>query len=468
MRNKGKVYLVGAGPGGHDLITVRGMRILEQADVVVYDYLADKSILKYAKPGTELICADELSPEKHSDSFIKKQKLINEILVKKARQGKKIVRLKNGDPFIFGRATEELNVLVKNNMDFAVIPGVTSASAAACFSGIPLTSRDCSSSVVFVTGHEAVDKKGNCIDWGKIALMDTVVLYMAMENLSQIAGKLIASGKSPNTPAAVVSNVTKINQKLVAGTLKNIKDKIKIQNISAPAIVIIGEVVKREKHFNWFRKAKKIIFTGLSPERFFEKGLMFHIPAIEIKPSEDYGELDNRIKKIEMIDWVIFTSRFGVYYFFERLYKSGYDVRALSGINIAAIGSSTANKLKEYGIAADMTPEEECSAGLLSEFKKINIKGRKILLPRSDIADKGLTDGLRKLGAEVFPCVAYRNVMPENLPDMNFDFFDEIIFSSPSTVRNFIKRYGMPPERIKIRAIGPVTKKEAGKYGMNV
>ncbi|MCM8809610.1 MAG: uroporphyrinogen-III synthase, partial [Candidatus Omnitrophica bacterium] len=239
---------------------------------------------------------------------------------------------------------------------------------------------------------------------------------------------------------------------------------------------------KKEKDFNWFKKTKKVLFTGLSSERFFEDGLIFHIPMIEIKPLDDYTELDNWIKKLagtnhqplttnhKVVDWIVFTSRFGVYYFFDRLFKLGYDTRILTGLKIAAIGCSTANKLKEYGIVADLVPKNECSMGLLDEFKKIinqntNHKSpTTILLPRSDIADKGLTDGLTKLGFKVYPVVAYKNVIPENLPELDFDFFDEIIFTSPSTVRNFIKRYGKPPKKIKIRTIGPVTQAEAIKY----
>ncbi|MFN3966088.1 MAG: glutamate-5-semialdehyde dehydrogenase [Endomicrobiia bacterium] len=213
------------------------------------------------------------------------------------------------------------------------------------------------------------------------------------------------------------------------------------------------------------KKTKKILFTGLSSERFFEKGLIFHIPMIEIKELKNYKDLDDYIKKLILqknVDWIIFTSRYAVYYFFERLYNLGYDTRILFGIKIAAIGSSTANRLKEYGVVCDLVPKRECSLGLIDEFKKILKSSKqkvKIFLPRSDIADKGLTEMLKKLGAEVYPSVVYKNVIPENLPEIDFSFFDEIIFSSPSCVKNFVKKYGVPPEKLKLKSIGKVTEK---------
>ena len=463
--DKCKVYLVGAGPGDPDLITVKGLKILQQADVVIYDYLVDRNILECTKPGAELICGDELVKEKYSNGFTKRQNLINNLMVKKAKQGKRVVRLKNGDPLIFGRVNEELIALTKNKIEFAVVPGVTAASAAGCFSGIPLTARGISSGVVITTGHESPQKNNNFVDWRKIAQIDTIVLYMAVENLREIVKKLITSGRKETTPVLVISNISKIGQKQVFGNLKNIVEKVKLEKISAPAVAVIGEVVKKGERFNWFKKTKKILFTGISPERYFEKGLIFYLRMIEIKPLDNYTEMDKLIKKIDIFDWIVFSSRFGVYYFFQRLFELKKDTRSLKGIKIAAIGSSTANRLKEYGIIADLVPQKECSEGLLSEFKKTNIRGKKVFLPRSDIADKGLTEGLKKLGAKVHSYVAYKNVMPDNLPDLDLNFFDEIIFSSPSTVRNFIKRYGVPPAKTKIRTIGPVTEKEWEKYG---
>jgi uroporphyrinogen III methyltransferase/synthase len=483
---KYNLYIVGAGPGEPDLITLKGFKILKQADVIIYDYLVDKRVLEYANKTAELICADDLYKDKHSDGFSKRQEKINELLVKKVKEGKKVVRLKNGDPSIFGRLNEELEFLNKHKVDYIIVPGVTAATAAGCYCGIPLTVRGVSSSVVITTGHEDKNKKDKFVDWQKIAQIDTIVLYMAVENLESIVENLIKYGKDKNTKIAVISNVSKINQKIVIGELKNIVEKVKKENITAPAVVIIGDVVEKEKKFNWFKKIKKVLYTGISEERFFENTLYFHIPMIAIKPLEDYTELDNWIKKLcftkhqllstnhQPIDWLVFTSRFGVYYFFDRLLKLGCDSRKLNGIKIAAIGSSTANKLKEYGIIADLVPKNECSDGLVEEFKKLFTKTQKsqsrtsILLIRSDIADKNLAKRLTELGYEVYSCVAYRNVVPDNLLDLDLSSLslnggiDEIYFSSPSTVRNFVSRYGKP--YCKVRTIGKVTENEARKF----
>jgi uroporphyrinogen III methyltransferase/synthase len=244
------------------------------------------------------------------------------------------------------------------------------------------------------------------------------------------------------------------------GNLSGIAEVAKKSGISAPAIVIIGEVAGLETEFDWFGKNRRILYTGLSDERYFLKGTYFHLPLIEIKPAVNYRKFDREVKNIETYDWIVFSSRYGVDYFFERLALSGQDARSLAGLKIAAVGGSTARKLLEYGILADLVPKLERAAGLLKAFRKRNLSGEKMLLPRSDIADKGLNEGLKKLGAQVVSVVAYKNVMPEDLPDLDLNFFDEIYFTSPSTVRNFKKRYKKIPRGVKVRWIGDVTKKE--------
>ncbi len=475
---KGKVYIIGAGPGDPDLITLKGLKVLSQADVVIYDYLVNKEILKYAKSNSELICADEVYKEKYSNGFSKRQKLINQLMVKKANEGKNVVRLKNGDPSIFGRLNEELEYLIKHKIGFRIIPGVTAAVAAACYTGIPLTIRGVSSEVCITTGHEASLKCDGYVDFKKIAKMDTIVLYMSVETLPDLVEKLIRYGKDENTPVCAISNISSINQKLVVSKLKNIAEKVYKNNIKAPAIFIIGDVVKKEKKFNWFKKTKKVLFTGISKERFFEDGIIFHIPLIEIKPLEDYTEVDKFIKKIlsfasqsyKYINWLFFTSRFGVIYFFDRLFKLGYDCRSLNSFKFAAIGTSTANKLKEFGIIADLIPKIENSFGLVKEFKKIvntTKKKLKVFLFRSDIADKGLNEKLNNLGVEVESCVLYKNVARKDLPQIDFSNIDEIIFTAPSVVRSFVEKYGkevLNKENIKLKVIGKITKKEVKKW----
>lgn len=458
-----KVYFVGAGPGDAGLITVRGLRILRQADVVIYDYLLDRRLLDEAKGGAELICCDTLGKKRYSDGFSTAQDKINNLIVKKAKEGKRVLRLKNGDSAIFSRISQELDALIKNGIDFEIVPGVTAASAASCFTGVPLTDRRFSSSVVFVTGHEDISKEKTAIDYKSICGCGTIVFYMAAENFTKIASKLIKEGKPKDTPVLAVSNAGKINQRIAKAKLSDIGRVLKKEGITAPAIFIIGKAVTLENNFNWLRKTKRILFTGLSKERFFLKGTFFHLPLIKIEPIADYCDLDNYLKGIRDFDWVIFTSRYAVEYFFQRLNLLGYDSRVLRDIYIAAIGNSTNNRLRDYGINADLIPETESSNGLLNELKKINLKNKKVFLPRSDIADKGLTEGIKGLGARVSASVAYKNVMPKGLPELDLNFFHEIMFTSPSGVRNFVKRYGKVPKKVKVRCIGDVTLNEARK-----
>jgi len=456
-----KVYLVGAGPGSPDLITVRGREILRQADVIIYDYLVDKRILEEAKEDTELICCDKLGKKRYSDGFLVHQEKINNLMVKRARQGKKVLRLKNGDPSIFSRLSQELEALVKHKIEFEIVPGVSAASGASGFSGIPLTDRRFSSSCVFVTGHEDPKKEKSALAWDILSKVDTLVLYMAVENLAKIVERLIKAGKSQNTPCVIIQNATLLTQKILSGTLKDIVAKAKKHKIRPPAIIIIGEVAKLEKRFNWFRQNRRILFTGLSKERFFIKGTYSHLPLIKIGPLKDYKRFDNYLKNIRKFGWIIFSSRYGVKYFFKRLKTIGYDSRVFKGIKFAAIGNSTKSHLLDFGINANLVPKEESSKGLLKEFKELNLKDKRIFLPHSDLSDKGLTNGLKAQGAKVVSCIGYKNVMPDYLPDLDLNSFVEIKFSSPSSVRNFVKRYGFIPKKVKVSCIGEVTRKEA-------
>lgn len=459
---KQKVYLIGAGPGKADLITLRGANILKEADVVIYDYLVDKRILENVKDNAELICCDKLANKgKHSKASLICQDKINNLLVTKAKKGRKVVRLKNGDSSIFSRCSQELEALVKEGIEFEIVPGVTAASAASCFSGIPLTDRRFSSSCVFVTGQEDTKKKKSSLDWEAISKCGTIVLYMAVNNLERIIGNLLRAKKAKNTPVAIVQNISLPNQKILTAKLTDIVLKAKMVKLKPPAVVIIGEVVKFESKFNWLKKNKRILFTGLSQERFFLQGSYLHLPLIKIEPMENYGEFDEHLKKIAGFDWIIFTSRYGVKYFFQRLKLIGYDARKLAKVKIAAIGESTAKGLKKHGLLADLIPINESTQGLIEEFKKKNIRGKKIFLPRSDISDKGIEAALKKLGHEITASFAYRNLMPKELPQLHLEEFNELMFTSPSTVRNFKKRYQKLPKSIKTSCIGAVTLKEA-------
>ncbi len=461
-----KVYFLGAGPGDPNLITVKGLEILRQADVIIYDYLVDKRILNNAKESAELICCDEIVTDRKQENLSIRDYAISQLIIEEYEEGKKVVRLKNGDPSIFGRLSQELEPLVKRKVDFEIVPGVTSATAASCLSGIPLTDRRFASSCVFVTGHEDPNKGESLLDWNCLTKEGTLVLYMAVKNLPDIIEKLIKAGKSLDTPIAIIQNVSLINQKILIGTFKDIIHKVNENNVVAPAIIIIGNVVKLNEYLDWLNDARKILFTGISKERFFSKAIYFHLPLIKIEPLEDYTEFSALLKEIDKYDWIVFSSRYGVQYFFETLFKIGFDTRYLKGIKIAAIGSSTKNRLLDFGVIADLVPKVESSQGLIDEFSKIDISGKLIFLPRSDLSDKGLSVGLEKQSAKVVSAIAYRNVIPQDLPDIDFEIFDEIMFTSPSGVRNFIKRYGLPPKNIKISCIGDVTLSEARKWNL--
>ncbi len=460
-----KVYLVGAGPGHPGLITVRGQEILRQAEVIIYDYLVDKRILLEARPDAELICCDTLGKKRYSDGFLVHNEKVNQLILEKAREGKSVVRLKNGDVSIFSRMSQELEPLVKKRIGFELVPGVTAASAASAYSGIPLTDRRFASSVTFVTGHEDPAKIKSALDWQCLAKSGTLVFYMAAENWLKISRELIKAGKPQDTPVAIIQGASLPTQRIITATLRDIAKKAKIK---PPAIVIVGEAVKLEKDFNWLKKTKRILFTGIAKERFFEKGIVFHLPLIKIMPLEDYRKFDRHFRDIGDYDWLIFASRYGVEYFFKRLLKQKLDARKFNRAKIAAVGESTANRLLDFGVVTDLVPEDESSAGLIKAFRRMDIKDKKIFMPRSDLSDKGLARALEALGSRVTSCVAYKNVAPEGLPDLDLNFFDKVIFTSPSGVRNFKKRYGKLPNKIKVSCIGEVTKREAEKWNFPV
>jgi len=457
-KNK-KIYIVGAGPGSPDLITLKGLRLLKEADVIIYDSLIGKWILNFAKSSAELICTDKFS-------FTQKVERIVYLILKKLKEGKKVVRLKNGDPFIFGRITEEMEELSKYGIKFEVVPGITSATAGACFAGLPLTSRNISSSVVFVPGHEDPFKESGFVQWEKIAGTDTIVLYMATKNISSIAKILIKNGKSPSTPVAVISNVSMPNQKMIVGILSDIGEKIKEEKITSPSIIIIGEAVRLEERFNWFRRQKKVLYTGLlSPELFGEE-IIFHIPMVEVKPTKEIEKFKRFVRNIPDFELLIFTSRWAVDFFFEKLLKIGHDSRIFNPVKIACSTKSASDELKDKGILADFVPSSGSSQELLNFLHHLGIAGKKVGVVSSLSGDRGLYDAIKKLCGIPYKYTAYKLVTPKYLPPLNLQIFDEIIFSSPSAVRNFLKRYGRPPEMVKIIATNTKTFETAAKLNL--
>ncbi len=477
---KGKVYLIGAGPGDKGLITLRAKNILQKADVVIYDYLVNPDLLSYAPPASEIIYVGKKAGQ-HTLS----QSQINQLLIKKAKKASVVARLKGGDPFIFGRGAEEALALAKEKIAFEVIPGVTSAISVPSYAGIPLTFRKVNSTVAFITGHEE-EKEVSNIAWDKIAGIDVLVFLMGVKNLEFIVKKLIENKKEPNVKAAVIQWGTLPRQKTIYGNLKNIVSLTQKEGITAPAIFVVGEVVKLRDKLNWFEKkplySKRVLITrsrlqaSSLREKLEEAGAeVVEFPAIMISEADDYAPLDNQIDNLSLFNWIIFTSVNSVEYFFRRLFKKNKDLRDLKGILIAVIGEATKEKLESYHLKADFMPSDFTSQAVIDGLKHKSISGQRILLPRSQIADESLSKGLRQLGAEVREVWAYNTVKPvmdiKLLKNKDIDF---ITFTSSSTVNNFVSLFPSVKEfkqffpKTKIASIGPVTSQAARHLGLKV
>jgi uroporphyrinogen III methyltransferase/synthase len=489
MKKLGKVYLVGAGPGDPGLITVRGKRLLEKAEVVVYDYLANKKLLRHAPVDAEMIYVGKKGGVKHTFT----QEEINQILVDHALAGKTVIRLKGGDPFIFGRGGEEVEKLYEAGCPFEVVPGVTSATAAATYAGIPITHRDYTASVAFVTGHEDPTKETSNIDWSKLATgAGTLVIYMGIKNLPIIVKNLIKHGRDPKTPVAVVRWASTPEQRSVVGTLDTITDVVQKAGIKPPALIIVGEVVKLRETIDWYEKrplfSKKIMVTrtreqasdlvaGL--EEFGANCLEYS--TIRIKSVESYDILDSELERLDEYHWILFTSLNAVKHFFKRLYAKGMDARDLKGPDIAAVGKSTADLLLRYGVNADLIPSTYTGEGLAESLLDQGVEGRNILIPRGLHGREILPETLRGAGAQVTIAPVYQNCPVEGdrerlIAELKEGAVDMITFTSSSTVRNFLAMLNMENQKqlqeilsgVKIAAIGPITSKTVTDSGLRV
>jgi uroporphyrinogen III methyltransferase/synthase len=485
----GKVYLVGAGPGDPGLITLRGKYLLEHAQVVVYDYLANPKLLSYVPKNAQLIYAGKKGGGLHAFT----QEGINRLLVELAKQGKMVVRLKGGDPFIFGRGAEEIEELVSEGIDFEVVPGVTSATAAATYAGIPITHREYTASVAFVTGHEDPTKKFSNISWDKLATgVGTIVIYMGIKTLPSITQKLIDFGRSPETPVAVVRWASTPQQRSVVGTLATICDVVAQADIKPPALVIIGEVVKLRSTIDWFEKrplfGRRIIVTRTREQasdlvaQLEEHGAeCLEYSTIHIEPVDDYRIIDQAIAEIDGYQWLLFTSLNAVTYFFQRLHALDYDSRHLAGTNIAVVGKATGEELLKYGVKADLLPEKFTGEGLADSLVRTEVKGSRILLPRALKANEILPEMLTDAGATVTIAPVYRNVPPqgpkEELRDQLLEgSIDLVTFTSSSTVTNFLTMIDAASheelhrllDQVTIAAIGPITAETLREHGLRV
>lgn len=481
-----KVYLVGAGPGDPGLITLKGIECIKKADVVIYDNLINKKLLEYAKKDAKLIYAG-----KSGKFHTMEQKEINRLIIRETRtHGKNVVRLKGGDPIIFGRGAEELEVLAKNKIKFEVVPGVSSAIAGPIYAGIPLTHREFASSVCFVTGQEDIEKKESGINWESIAGIDTTVILMGITNLKEILNKFIKSGKSLNTPVAIIQNATTGNQKVVTGNFKNIEEKARKSKITAPAIIVIGKVVDLRKKLNWFVPSEPPVLRRLSGKTIvvtrslkqagifssmleIEGANVIEFPTIKIIPYKINKKIKVSLNNLDKYDIVIFTSVNGVEIFMDMLDSIGKK-EILRKKKIYAIGPITAKAISESGFLLKGIPSEYRAEGILSIIG--DVKNRRILIPRAKESREILVKDLRAKGAFVNELPIYNVEIEKNVPDKFLENLKNkkincITFTSSSTVRNFdrlVGRFRKNLKDVKIASIGPITSDTLRKSGYRV
>jgi uroporphyrinogen III methyltransferase / synthase len=484
MSKPGKTYLVGAGPGDLGLVTLRARELVERADVLIYDYLCNPELLRWARPGAEKIYVGK-SAGNHTLS----QDEINALLVKQARAGKIVVRLKGGDPYVFGRGGEEAEVLLEAGLEFEEVPGITSAIAAPAYAGIPVTHRECASSFTVVTGHEDPSKENSALDWKALASdRGTRIFLMGVERLPQITSRLMSEGADPATPVALVRWGTTGRQESVEGTLATIADIVRQRGFKAPAVTIVGNVVKLRRELNWFEHRplfdKRIVVTRTRSQASALSGQLrelgadvLEIPTIRIVPvaADDLRREQLRLLS-GLYDWIVFTSPNAVDIFFEQFFAVHKDIRALGTIQIAAVGPATTARLRALHIESQKQPREFTTEALAAEFSDGEIMGRRFLLPRSNLANPVLSASLREHGGQVTEWVLYETVAETadetgTRERYQLEGADWITFTSSSTVENWhaLKLSLQPGARIpKYASIGPVTSAALRKLGYSV
>jgi len=477
----GKVYLVGAGPGDLGLVTLRAKECIERADVIVYDHLANPEMLSWAREEAEIIYAGKKAGE-HALS----QAEINKLLVEKAHAGKEIVRLKGGDPFVFGRGAEEAKAIVDAGLAFEIVPGITSAIAGPAYAGIPVTHRAENSHVTFFTGHEAPSKTKSAIDYAALSkLGGTQVMLMGVEKIEAVAREMMANGVRGDLPVALVRWATTGRQETLTGTLENIAKRVAETGFEAPAVAVFGDVVTLRKDLNWYERrplsGKRIVVTrtrkqaGALTAQLRALGAdVFELPTIRIEPPTDLREFAELVQDAHQYDWIVFTSPNGVDAFFEIFYKLYDDAREIGGAKIAAIGPATAQRVRNFRLHVDLQPEEFVAEAVVRQFQKQGgVENLRILLARAEKARDVLPKELSKLGAIVDEAFAYRTV-PEtrDITGARRRFLEEgadlIMFTSSSTVENFLD-LGLPwPKGMQVASIGPLTSKTASDRGLKI
>ncbi len=476
--SSGKVFLVGAGPGDPGLLTVKGLEVLQSADVVVYDYLANQELLLETKPGAELVYVGM-----HADERLT-QDAINRLLAGHASRGKMVCRLKGGDPFVFGRGGEEAEFIAKAGIAFAVVPGVSAGYAVPAYAGIPLTHRHLSSSVLFITGHEDPEKESTAmVEWEKIAHgASTLVFFMGVRTLPEIAEKLMAAGRSAGTPVALIRWGTRGEQQVATGTLEDIGERVRQAGLKPPALTIVGEVVRLRETLCWFEAqplfGQRCLVTRpreqaqelAAPLRALGAETLI-LPTIAIRDPGDWAALDagmdTALDAAGRYDWLIFTSANGVRQFMKRMGARGIDIRSLTGIRICAIGPATAAELGKNLLRVDLVPRDYVAEGVIEAFASEDLQGKRILLPRARVARDVLPEALSARGAIVDVVEAYQTVLPAESVARSQTIFERhrptvITFTSSSSVRNLFRileegKVEDPFRDVKIASIGPVT-----------
>lgn len=480
-KETGRCYLVGAGPGDLGLVTLRAKQLIERAEVVVYDYLCNPEMLRWAPETAEIIYAG-----KKAGAHTLSQDEINALLVEKARAGKQVVRLKGGDPFLFGRGGEEALALAKASIPYEVVPGITSAIAAPAYAGIPVTHRGMASHVTFFTGHEDPEKTHSSIDFDALAkLGGTQVMLMGVERIEVIAQQMREAGVRPDLPVALVRWGTTGRQEVIRGTLQDIARQVAEKNFAPPAIAIFGEVVSLGKELAWQKarplSGKRIVATrtrkqaGALSDQLRDLGAeVIELPTIRIEPPSNLRAFAELVQDAHAYDWIVFTSPNGVSAFFEMFYKLYDDARDIGGARIAAIGPATAQRVRDFHLKVDLQPDEFVAEAVVREFKKEgDIENLRILIARAEEARDLLPRELGALGAIVDVAFAYRTVAEtsdrtEARSRLAAEGADMITFTSSSTVENFLA-LGLPwPAGMEVASIGPITSKTARDRGLTI
>jgi uroporphyrinogen III methyltransferase/synthase len=477
----GLVVLAGGGPGGAALVTAEAAKWLRRADTIVYDRLVGEDLLALAP-----VQAERVYVGKAPGAAAAGQQRIIELLIARARAGRTVVRLKGGDPFVFGRGGEEAAALAAGGVAFRVVPGVTAATAAAAFAGIPLTQRGIASSLALVTGHEDPAKGGSAIDWNALARIDTVVVYMGVASLEAVAERLIAAGRDAGTPAALVCSAASPAQRTVAATLATISAAARAAGVSPPAVLVVGPVAALRDRLAWFERlplfGRCVLVTrpaaqaAALAEPLAELGAeVIAAPAIEIAPA-DAAPLESALRRAGDFDWLAVTSPNGVAAVFERLGAMGLDARALGGVRVAAVGPGTAAALRRRGIAADLVPDAFTTAALGEALCALpGERRRAILLARADVAGADLAERLAAAGWRVEQVAAYRTVRPAALPPAALDALRRrgagwVAFTAASAVENFLAlsaEAGVELWGVKLAALGPATARALAARGFS-